>query len=172
MTFTAQTLRFLKGLTKHNERPWFEAHRAEYDAYVKAPMRALIEEMDVRLARGNSFLGGGLWMPPRHSLGLIRDAMAERPKAFAAIARDPKLVKCFGGLNDEDRLTRMPRGFAEDHPAGDWLKLKSFTVGRELTDADAISPKLPSLLAKDYALMVPLIRWLNSTIGLQPASRR
>ncbi|MBD0277061.1 MAG: DUF2461 family protein, partial [Flavisolibacter sp.] len=26
------TLRFLKGLSKNNNRPWFEAHRAAYEA--------------------------------------------------------------------------------------------------------------------------------------------
>src|SRR5258705_6180506 len=51
MAFTAATLTFLRGLKRHNERPWFEAHRDEYEAVVKDPMRDLIEEMDVRLAR-------------------------------------------------------------------------------------------------------------------------
>src|SRR5260370_27321621 len=51
MAFPAATLTFLRGLKRHNERPWFEAHRDEYEAVVKDPMRDLIEEMDVRLAR-------------------------------------------------------------------------------------------------------------------------
>ncbi len=235
MPFTAETLRYLQGLTKHNTKLWFEEHRTEYEAFVKSPMLALIEELDVRLARiapeiigdpkksmfriyrdvrfskdkspykthascwlfhrdgsrsvgreagdggagfyfqiapGNSFLGGGLWMPPRPSLNKIRDTIAEKPKAFDAIARDPKLTKRFGGLSTEGQLKRMPRGYAEEHPAADWLRLTSFTVGRELSDAEAISPKLPALLEKDYLLMVPLIRWINATIGLKPAKHR
>src|SRR2546427_12312713 len=51
MPFSAATLTFLRSLKRHNNRPWFEAHRAEYEAAVKQPMHALIEEMDVRLAR-------------------------------------------------------------------------------------------------------------------------
>src|SRR2546422_5611721 len=51
MPFSAATLTFLRSLKRHNNRPWFEAHRAEYEAAVKEPMHALIEEMDVRLAR-------------------------------------------------------------------------------------------------------------------------
>ncbi len=51
MSFSPATFRFLRGLKRHNARPWFEAHRAEYEAQVRAPMHALIEEMDVRLAR-------------------------------------------------------------------------------------------------------------------------
>ena len=49
--FTERGLRFLKALGRHNDREWFGAHRAEYDAHVRDPMRALVEEMDVRLAR-------------------------------------------------------------------------------------------------------------------------
>ena len=51
MPFSTATLTFLRGLKRHNTRPWFEAHRADYETDVKQPMHALIEEMDVRLAR-------------------------------------------------------------------------------------------------------------------------
>src|SRR5207247_4663590 len=50
-SFTAATFRFFRGLARHNAKPWFEAHRADYERDVRAPMQALIEEMDVRLAR-------------------------------------------------------------------------------------------------------------------------
>jgi uncharacterized protein (TIGR02453 family) len=49
--FPAGGLRFLRALRRHNTREWFAAHRLEYDTYVRDPMRALVEEMDVRLAR-------------------------------------------------------------------------------------------------------------------------
>ena len=48
--FTAASLALLRALARHNERPWFEANRARYDALVRDPMRALVEELDVRLA--------------------------------------------------------------------------------------------------------------------------
>ncbi len=51
MFFSPATLTFLRGLQRHNDRAWFEAHRAEYETAVQQPMRELIEEMDVRLAR-------------------------------------------------------------------------------------------------------------------------
>ncbi len=51
MRFTTATLRFLRELARNNRKPWFDAHRAEYEAVVQAPMRELIEAMDARLAR-------------------------------------------------------------------------------------------------------------------------
>jgi len=43
--FTAATFRFLRGLKRHNERPWFEAHRAEYEEHVKAASLRLIADL-------------------------------------------------------------------------------------------------------------------------------
>jgi len=235
MAFPTATLTFLRGLRRHNERPWFEAHRAEYEAVVKEPMRELIEEMDVRLARlapeiigdpkrsmfriyrdirfskdkspykthascwfyhrdgsravgreaagggagfyfqiapGDSFTGGGMWMPPREALLNIRNAIAEDPKAFAKIAAERRLARRFGGLSEEEVLQRVPRGFAPDHPGARWLKFQSFTTGRALSDAQATSARLPALLEADFRLMLPLVRWINRVLGLRAADRR
>ena len=235
MPFTRATLGFLRGLKRNNRKPWFEAHRAEYDAVVVMPMKELIEEMDVRLARiapeiigdprrsmfriyrdirfskdkspykthaacwfyhrdgtravgreatgggagfyfqiapGNCFTGGGMWMPPREALINLRDAIAEKPKAFERIVTNPRVKRRFGGLDDEARLTRVPRGFAPDHPAGEWLRFQSFTLGRMLTDTQAIGPRLPALLEADFRLIVPLVQWINGILGLKAADRR
>jgi uncharacterized protein (DUF2461 family) len=75
-------------------------------------------------------------------------------------------------LSDEAVLKRMPRGFPEDHPAAKWLRYQSFVTGRALTDAQALSPRLPALLEQDLQVMLPLVRWLNAALGLRPATRR
>ncbi|MFN8589674.1 MAG: DUF2461 domain-containing protein [Candidatus Eisenbacteria bacterium] len=49
--FDAPSLKFLRGIARHNDRTWFEAHRAEYEEHVKTPMAELVAEMDLRLAR-------------------------------------------------------------------------------------------------------------------------
>ena len=113
-----------------------------------------------------------MWMPPREALINLRDAIAEKPKAFERIVTNPRVKRRFGGLDDEARLTRVPRGFAPDHPAGEWLRFQSFTLGRMLTDAQAIGPRLPALLEADFRLIVPLVRWINGVLGLKAADRR
>jgi uncharacterized protein (TIGR02453 family) len=115
------------------------------------------------LEPGRSMVGGGMWMPPRPQLNKIRNAIADDPKSFETIVRG---LKKYDGLDDEAVLTRMPRGFAEDHPAAKWLRFQSFTSGRLLSDADVTSTKLPTLLARDFKDMVPLVRFLNSAIGI------
>jgi uncharacterized protein (TIGR02453 family) len=234
MPFTPRALQFLRGLARHNEKPWFEAHRDEYEAEVREPMRELIEDLDTRFARfapeiggdpkrsmfriyrdirfskdkspykthaacwfhhlnaarsvgseadagsagyyfhlepgGRSMIGAGIWMPPRPQLKRLRDAIAKEPKEFDRMARS--IPRRFGGLDDEGALKRMPRGYAEDHPAAQWLRFQSFTSGRTLTDAQVVSPSLGALLAREYEALLPLVRWLNGALGFRPASRR
>ena len=227
MAFTPMALRFLRGLAKHNNKEWFEAHRDEYEREVREPMRDLIGEMnelfkkfapeicgdpkrsmfrinrDIRFSKdkspykthaacwfnhrrassrvgteavegsagyyfhlepGKSFVGGGLWMPPRPLLAKIRDAIAEDPDGFDRMAKG--LKKRFGDLDDEGALKRMPRGFPEDHPAAKWLRYQSFVTGRPMTDAEVTDQKLPKLLARDFEGLLPLVRWLNGAVGL------
>jgi len=233
--FTPRSLAFLRGLARNNRRDWFLAHRGDYESALLAPMRALVEELDVRLARlapeivgdpkrslfriyrdvrfskdkspykvhaacwlfhrdashrvgqeshgggagfyfhlqpGRSMDGGGLWMPPREALGKLRDAMAEKPAAFERTVLAPAVRRRFGELDDEAVLTRVPRGYAPDHPAARWLRFRSFTMGRMLTDAQVTGARLPDLLAADFALMLPLVRWINGALGLKSAARR
>lgn len=48
--FPPDALRFLRELAASNEKPWFEANRHRYDQALRAPMAALVDEMDARLA--------------------------------------------------------------------------------------------------------------------------
>jgi uncharacterized protein (TIGR02453 family) len=48
--FPATAFAFLKGLGENNNREWFEARRDTYEQSLRVPMKALIEEMDARLA--------------------------------------------------------------------------------------------------------------------------
>jgi uncharacterized protein (TIGR02453 family) len=43
--FSARTLRFLRSLKRNNRREWFNAHREQYDADVRAPMIAIVERL-------------------------------------------------------------------------------------------------------------------------------
>ena len=69
-------------------------------------------------------------------------------------------------------LTRLPRGYATGHPAERWLRHQSFTLGRALSPNEALSPRLAANLERDFARLVPLVRWLNRALGYAPATMR
>ncbi|HET9040677.1 MAG TPA: TIGR02453 family protein [Gemmatimonadales bacterium] len=233
--FRPAALAFLRRLARHNSREWFERHRAVYETEVRDPLRSLVEEMDVRLARiapeivgdprrsvfrihrdvrfsadkspyktnaacqfyhhdagrgagqdaegagaglyfqladGECFAAGGIWMPARPALEKIREALAEDPEGLDRVVRATAFRRRFKALDREAMLTRLPRGYAEGHPAERWLRYKSFTATRLLTEREATSARLPALLERDFAALVPLVRWLNGAIGYRASERR
>jgi uncharacterized protein (TIGR02453 family) len=49
--FPKDTVKFLEGLARHNEKAWFEAHRADYEAAYLAPAQAFVEAIGPRLRK-------------------------------------------------------------------------------------------------------------------------
>ena len=115
-------------------------------------------------------LGGGIWMPPRPTLQRIRQAIDEDVRPLATILAAAR--RRFGGLADEHMLTRMPRGYAESHPAALLLRHQSYTLGRELASRDLLSARLADVLARDFQRLAPLVRWINGALGLRTLARR
>ena len=48
--FPEETLAFLKGLSGHNDKAWFDAHRADYNSFYVGAARAFVDDMGPRLA--------------------------------------------------------------------------------------------------------------------------
>lgn len=48
--FSAASLKFLRGLARHNERAWFLAHKADYEQHVRAPFQRLLTDLQPAVA--------------------------------------------------------------------------------------------------------------------------
>jgi uncharacterized protein (TIGR02453 family) len=114
------------------------------------------------LSPGEIFAGGGMWHPDRERLAAWR-ALVDRGVGLEAL-EDPAFVATFGSVGG-DALSRVPSGFAKDHPRAELLKLKDVTFGRRLSDDEATSADLPDLLADTYARAVPVFRLLGGLSG-------
>ena len=73
-----RALTFLRQLRRNNRKPWFEQHRAVYETEVRDPMRALVEEVDVGLARVAPEIIGD---PRRSVFRIHRDVRFSRDKS-------------------------------------------------------------------------------------------
>ena len=114
MPFTAATLTFFRGLARHNAKPWFEAHRADYEQEVVAPMRALIEEMDVRLARFAPEITGH---PKRSMFRIYRDVRFSKDKS----PYKTNVAASFPWVEGGD--SEGPHGFGESGNPGGYFHL-------------------------------------------------
>ena len=214
------TLKFLKDLSKNNNRDWFQANKKEFDAAhdnVVALAGYLIGEIgrfdpaisslepkscvfriyrDIRFSKdkspyktnlgayfapggrksmqpgyyihiqpGQCFIAAGKHMPDAGELLKIRNKISSNSKEFLSIVEKRSFRDKFGVLHG-DRLSRPPKGFAEDSPAIEYLKLKSFTVYTEYKKDKLItSPDFPKTVVKDFKAMFPLINYLRKALS-------
>jgi uncharacterized protein (TIGR02453 family) len=119
------------------------------------------------IAAGWVYAGGGIYMPPPDVLRLLREHIAANHQRLARIVRGRRFREMFGEIGG-DRLSRMPRGYPADHPAGELLKLRQIIVGREWPAVFASSPRFYRDLLNTFEALAPLVRFLNEPIARRP----
>jgi uncharacterized protein (TIGR02453 family) len=206
---TPKLFTFLRELAKNNERPWFQANKARYEACVRDPLLAFIAavepelELDGKLFRvyrdtrfaldktpykthaavvfrhgggddatgpvfylhlepGSVFAGAGIWRPSTPTLKRIRDAIVARPAAWKTACK----AKGCALDDDEQKLSRPPRGYDPEHPAIEDLKRKNFITSATLTEKIACAPDFVTRYVAICRSARPLTRFLASaTLG-------
>lgn len=113
--------------------------------------------------------GGGMYAPQTSQLQLVREHLAANILTFRAIVESPAFTRTLGQV-DGERLQRVPRGFAPDHPAAEYLKFRQFLAGREYPAALATSPRFYAELLKVFRLVAPMVRFLNEALLARAAA--
>ena len=108
------------------------------------------------------WIGGGLWAPDTSQLHLVREHVAANHRRLDAIVKSPGF-KQLGGLQG-DTLTRVPRGFAKDHPAAPYLMHRQFLGYREEVASFAASRTFYPQLLRTMKTIVPLVTFLNEPL--------
>ena len=115
------------------------------------------------IAAGWVWIGGGMWRPEPPELVRLRAHIDETWPEIRNITRAAAFRKRFEALSGET-MTRVPRGYPADHPAGAFLKHRQFYGGAEFPASLAHSREFyPTLIATFKALM-PLVRFLNEPL--------
>lgn len=110
------------------------------------------------------FSAAGKHMPDNNELLKIRNHIAANTKDFLKMVEAKKFHERFRGFHAGDKLSKPPKGFNADHPAIEYLKLKSFTVGEEFTENDALSKEYPKMLADSFKAAYPLVSFLREAL--------
>src|SRR5918993_437164 len=109
------------------------------------------------------WIGGGLYMPSTSDLQAIREHIASTHPRLHRLATRPAFVRRIGALEGE-RLTRVPRGYAKDHPAARYLQFKQFLAGKEYAADFATSRRFYPELIAVFRAVAPLVRFLNAPL--------
>ena len=114
------------------------------------------------------FIGGGSYMPEPRQLYRMRQHIADNLPRLLAIVDDAAFRRSFGAVRGT-RLQRVPAGFAKDHPAAEYLKLKQYLAGCERPGGFATGPRVYSALLRLFERLAPLIAFLNEPLSAEPA---
>lgn len=109
---------------------------------------------------GKCFIGGGLWHPEAPLLKQVRQEIDYNFDEFNSIIGNKKFRKLFPKVNGE-QLKTLPQGYTADNPAIEYLKMKDFTVGHNLTDDLLTSKGFTKKCVEIFAEMRPFIDFLN-----------
>lgn len=119
----------------------------------------------LHLQPGNeSFIGGGLYMPPGDHLKKVRQEIDYNAPELLKVVNDQSFKKCFGVVQGE-KLARAPKGYNPDHPNIEFLKLKSYVVLHKLSDEELKSNKLRQNLSGKCQAMKPFLDFLNVAVS-------
>ncbi|MFT3949865.1 MAG: DUF2461 domain-containing protein [Agriterribacter sp.] len=119
------------------------------------------------LEPGNSFIGGGIWMPMPAETQKIRQEIDYCFDEFRKIITAKKFTAVYKTLDQdaELRLANVPKGYTKDNPAADYLKYKSWIAMKAFADMELTSKDLVKKSVEAFAALQPLIEFLNRAIG-------
>jgi uncharacterized protein (TIGR02453 family) len=116
-------------------------------------------------------VAGGVYMPMPDVLRTLRNHIAERPAEFRRLVESKTLRKLFGEIHG-DQLSRVPKGFAADHPAADLLRYKQYEFYVELPPELVTSPELFGEVRKRFQALTPLVNFMNAPlVAARPKTR-
>jgi uncharacterized protein (TIGR02453 family) len=111
------------------------------------------------------FVGGGFYHMASDQIGRYRRAV-DGDITGAALAKSIAAAEKVKLEVSGDQLTRVPTGFAKDHPREDLLRYKSLAARREFGSPPWLSTaRAKTELVKAWRAMQPLIDWLETNVG-------
>lgn len=147
----------------------FSEDKSPYKTHIAAvfPRRGLPKHQGAGLyfevAPDGVWVGGGMYAPDTSQLQAVREHLATNVQRLRSIVESPAFRRAVGSLEGE-RLQRVPRGFARDHEAAEYLRHRQFLAGRELPPSFATSPRFYSGVLRIFHRVAPLVRFLNEPL--------
>lgn len=122
----------------------------------------------IHFEKGNSFIAGGCWCPEPNELKQIRKEIAFFYDDLEKIIIDKRFKSEFGAItrDENNSLKKAPKDFEPNHPAIEFLKLKSFTASEKLDDKLFFDTNFSKIVSQKLIALKPfndfLIRALET----------
>jgi uncharacterized protein (TIGR02453 family) len=117
------------------------------------------------LQPGASFVGGGYWMPEAPMLAKLRQEIDYNFEEFKGIVASKKFTDIYvNGLNREDALKTVPKGYDKENPAIQYLQLKHLVAMAPLKDSDFLEKDIAKKIATAFKALKPMLDFMNRTV--------
>lgn len=119
------------------------------------------------LQPGGSFVGGGIYQPDADMLKKVRQEIDYNFDAFKSVINNKKFKSVYTkGINRDSEwsLSRPPKGYDENNPAIEYIKLKSVVAMTPLSDAQLTDKQFEVTVIKAFEALYPLIVFLNRAL--------
>ncbi|WP_343707518.1 DUF2461 domain-containing protein [Flavobacterium sp.] len=123
----------------------------------------------VHIEKGGSFIAGGFYSPDAEELKKVRKEIAFFYDDLQEILNDKNFKKEFGSLevNENNSLKSMPRGYEKDHPAIEFLKLKSFTASQTYDISEVTKRDFVKKMSEKLITLKPLNDFINRALDTE-----
>lgn len=120
----------------------------------------------LHIERGGSFIAGGLYAPEANDLKKVRKEIAFFYEDLEAILDDKILKMEFGtfGRTEKSVLKNPPRGYDNNHPAIEFLKLKSFELIHKIEISEVTQKEFVAKMSEKLILLKPLNDFMNRAL--------
>ncbi|SHH00372.1 TIGR02453 family protein [Flavobacterium fluvii] len=120
----------------------------------------------VHIARSGSFIAGGFYCPEAEDLKKVRKEIAYFHEDLEEILAHKNFKKEFGDFdrNEKNLLKNPPRGYEKDHPAIEFLKLKSFETSQKFDFEEILKEDFVSKTTQKLILLKPLNDFINRAL--------
>jgi uncharacterized protein (TIGR02453 family) len=120
----------------------------------------------IHFEKGRSFIAGGVWCPEPDELKKIRKEIEFFHDDLEKIVADKTFKKEFGELtrDDTNSLKNAPKGYDPNHPAIEFLKLKSYTASQKVDDKIFTEPDFSKKIAQKLIALKPMNDFLKRAL--------
>jgi len=118
----------------------------------------------LRIAPGNSALGGGFFGPEAADLLRIRKEFEMDDTEIRALLDQSDFKKFFGGFDTMNQVKTAPKAFSKTHKAIDLIRNKNFIVMHQFTDKEVLSPDFAQEIITGFRLLRPFFDYMSEVL--------
>lgn len=118
----------------------------------------------IHIGKNDSFIAAGLYSPEAPDLKKVRKEIAFFYEDLEAIVSEKSFKKIFGFLDQSNCLKNAPKDYEKDHPAIEFLKLKSFIATQKIDYNDATKSDFVKTTVQKLIVLKPLNDFINRAL--------